>query len=135
MAKPAAPQRIAILGGGPVGLEAALYAKSAGLAVTVYEQGHPAEYVNRWGFVRMFTPLGMNVTPLGRHTLLKERPPVDLPADSEYLTGREFRDVYLLPLANSSVLRDVIRPQSMILSIGRTGWRKTDPAARPPEMA
>lgn len=112
MARSPAPQRIAILGGGPIGLEAALYARTAGLTVTVYEQGHPAEAVNRWGFVRMFTPLGMNVTPLGRMTLVKERPPVDLPADTEYLTGREFRDRYLVPLANSSVLKDCIRPQS-----------------------
>lgn len=126
MAKPA-PQRIAILGGGPIGLEAALYAKTAGLPVTVYEQGQPAEYLNRWGFARMFTPLGMNVTPLGRLTLQKERPPVDLPPDTEYLTGREFRETYLLPLAHSSVLKDSVRSQSVVLSVGRTGWRKTDP--------
>lgn len=126
MAKPAPLQRIAILGGGPIGLEAALYAKTAGLPVTLYEQGQPAEYLNRWGFVKMFTPLGMNVTPLGRMTLLKERPPVDLPPDTDYLTGREFREKYLLPLATSSVLKDVIRPPSTVLSIGRTGWRKTD---------
>ena len=94
----------------------------------MYEQGNPAEYLNRWGFVRLFTPLGMNVTPLGRMTLLKERPPVDLPADTEYLTGREFRDAYLVPLATSSVLKEVVRPQSTVLSVGRTGWRKTDPA-------
>jgi len=128
MAKPSPAQRIAILGGGPIGLEAALYAKTAGLPVTVYEQGNPAEYLNRWGFVRLFTPLGMNVTPLGRMTLLKERPPADLPADTEYLTGHEFRDTYLVPLATSSVLKEVVRPQSTVLSVGRTGWRKTDPA-------
>ena len=120
MGRPGTP-RIAVLGGGPAGLEAALYAKALGLSVTLFEQGQPGEYVGRWGFVRMFTPFGMNVTPLGKKTLLQDRLARDLPADTAFQTGREFRDTYLLPLAGSSTLKDAIRPQSAILGVGRSG--------------
>ena len=58
--------RLAILGAGPVGLEAALYARKLDFAVTVYERGRVGEYLLRWGHVRLFTPFGMNTTPLGR---------------------------------------------------------------------
>lgn len=124
MTKPARP-RIAILGGGPVGIEAALYATSLGLPVTLFEQGHPGEYLNRWGFVRMFTPFGVNASTLGKKTLQQLRR--DLPADTDFQTGRQFRDSYLLPLADSPVLKFVLKPQTTVLAVGRNGWRKTDP--------
>lgn len=124
MSKPG-PPRIAILGGGPIGLEAALYAKESGCPVTVFEQGQVAESVNRWGFAKMFTPFGLNVSTLGKQILRDDRSVAKLPADTEYLTGREFRDAYLIPLANG-ILKDAIRSPAAILSIGRAGWRKTD---------
>ncbi len=127
MHKPSLP-RVAVLGAGPVGLEAALYAKAAGLPVVVFEQGNAAAHVERWGFVRMFTPFGMNATPLGRQALLRDSPGRDLPADADPLTGREFRDAYLAPLAESSALRDSVRLQTRVVMVGRSGWRKTDPA-------
>lgn len=118
--------RVAVIGGGPIGLEAALYAKSIGLPTTLYEQGQPGEAVNRWGFVRLFTPFGLNASPLGKQTLAKAGH--DLPADTTFQTGREFRDSYLLPLATSPALKDCIRGQHTVLSVGRTGWRKGDAA-------
>ena len=128
MTKPP-PVRVAVLGAGPVGLEAALYAKSLGLAVTVYERGQPGGHLDRWGFLRMFTPFGMNVTPLGRNALLKDDPDRDLPADADPLTGREFKDRYLVPLANSTALRGVVQTDARVLAVGRGGWRKSEPAA------
>ncbi len=124
MAKSGLP-RIAILGGGPAGLEAALAARAAGHPVTVYEQGQPGEFVGRWGFVRMFTPFGMNATPLGKQAIREANPQVQLPADTDLLTGRDYRERYLQPLA--AALKDCIRPQCAVVSVGRGGWRKTDP--------
>jgi thioredoxin reductase len=125
MAKPGLI-RVVVLGAGPIGLEAALQARSLGLPVTVYEQGQPGEYLNRWGFVRMFTPFGWNVSPLGLQTLLRENPQRELPAESELLTGRAFREKYLQPLADSAFLKPHIKLQTTAVSIGRTGWRKSD---------
>ncbi len=124
MNKPARP-RVAILGGGPVGIEAALYAAALGLPVTLFEQGTPGEYVNRWGFARMFTPFGMNATPLGKKTLRDLRK--DIPADTDFQTGRQFRDTYLLPLVESAALKPLVKTQHTVLALGRAGWRKSDP--------
>ncbi len=133
MSKPGLP-RIAILGGGPIGLEAALYAKEAGCPVVLFEQGQIAESVYRWGFAKMFTPFGLNVTSLGKHILRDDRSVAKLPADTDYLTGREFRDAYLVPLA-TGILKETIRTPAVVLGIGRSGWRKSDrpdPKKSPP---
>ncbi len=121
-----APLRVAVLGAGPVGLEAALYTKSLGLAVTVYERGQPGGHLDRWGFLRMFTPFGMNHTPLGRSALLRDQPDRELPADTDTLTGKEFKESYLVPLATCSALRGVVQTDARILAVGRAGWRKSE---------
>jgi thioredoxin reductase len=127
MNKPSLP-RVAVVGAGPIGLEAALYAKTVGLTVAIFEQGSAAAHVERWGFIRMFTPFGMNVTPLGRQALLRDHPTRDLPSDTDVVTGQEFREAYLVPLAESSALRDCARLQARVVAVGRSGWRKTDHA-------
>ncbi len=58
--------RLAILGAGPVGLEAALYAATLQLPFTVYERGRVGEHLQQWGHVRLCTPFGMNVAHPGR---------------------------------------------------------------------
>lgn len=127
MAKPMSPFRVAVLGAGPIGLEAALYAKAAGLTVNVFDRGQIGDHVMRWGFARMFTPFGMNSTQLGKQAVLRANPDREFPADTDVLTGREFRESYLSPLAESSVLKGCIHTQSTVVAVGRAGWRKTDP--------
>src|SRR5713226_2227078 len=118
--------RIAILGAGPIGLEAALYARRLGLAATVYERGRVCENVQRWGHVRLFSPFGMNVTTLGREALRADDPHFDFPADNDVLTGRELVAAYFDPLAHSSALADSIRLETQVLHIGRRGLLKDD---------
>ena len=124
-----APPRVAVLGAGPVGLEAAIYAVAAGLPVTVYDAGPPAAAVERWGFVRLFSPFGLNASPLGRQLIFRDAPNHSSPADGDLLTGREYREAYLLPLARSSALAPHIFPDTRVLAVGRGGWRKSDPTA------
>jgi len=76
MPLPAAPgpsgrrPRLAILGAGPIGLEAALAAVDAGMPFTLYEAGQePAANVRAWGHVRLFTPWRMDVSPRMRRHL------------------------------------------------------------------
>src|SRR5919201_5949508 len=94
MARNEAP-RIAVLGAGPVGLEAALYARRLNLPVTVYERGRVGEHLLRWGHVRLFSPFGMNSTPLGRAAVQADDPRHEFPADDALLTGREHVARYL----------------------------------------
>jgi hypothetical protein len=125
MAKTDAP-RIAVLGGGPIGLEAALYARTLGLAVTVYERGRIGEHLRRWGHVRLFSPFGMNVTPLGRAALLADKPRRDFPSDTDAITGRELVAGYLEPLSQSAPLRDSLRLGVQVVQVGRRGLLKED---------
>jgi cation diffusion facilitator CzcD-associated flavoprotein CzcO len=61
---------IAVLGAGPVGLDAALAAADRGWQVAVYEQaGCVAGAVREWGHVRMFTPWGLSLSPRMRGPL------------------------------------------------------------------
>jgi thioredoxin reductase len=113
--------RIAVLGAGPIGLEAALHARSLQLPVTIYERGRIGEHVRRWGHVRLFTPFGMNVTPLGRAAVLAVKARSDLPADSDCITGREHVARYLEPLAQSAALRDCLRLGVQVIQVGRRG--------------
>ena len=58
--------RIVILGAGPTGLEAALYARQLDYPVKVIESSaQVAANVRRWGFVRLFTPWHRNASELG----------------------------------------------------------------------
>ncbi len=103
-------------------MESALYARKLGFAVTVYERGQVGDQVRRWGHVRLFSPFGMNVTPLGRAAL----PQANLPADSDCITGREHVAAYLEPLAKSAALSGCFQTETMVLTIGRAGWLKSD---------
>ena len=51
-------KKIAIVGAGPIGIEAALYAQALGHDVLLYDRGDVAESVKSWGFVRPFLPVG-----------------------------------------------------------------------------
>src|SRR5262245_28090668 len=113
--------RLAILGAGPIGLEAALYAARLDLPFTVYEHGGVAENVQQWGHVRLFSPFGMNSTPLGREVAGSQG---RLPADGDLLTGRDHRTAYLEPIADSGLLKGNIRTGTTVVGIARRGYLK-----------
>jgi thioredoxin reductase len=122
------PAHIAVLGAGPVGLEAALYARFLGYDVTLYERAAIAEHVLRWGHARMFTPWQMNVSPLGLAALRTQHPDWHPPADDALLTGRQWAEAYLLPLAASDLLADSLQLQTDVLGLARRGLLKGDAA-------
>jgi thioredoxin reductase len=122
--------RIAVLGAGPVGLEAALYARKLDYRVTVYERGRVAEHVQRWGHVKLFSPFGMNATPLGRAALKSENPQHEFPADSECVTGHDYAASYLDPLAMTAALIENIKLETQVIAVGRSGLFKTECAKR-----
>src|SRR5687768_4166301 len=118
------PPRIAILGAGPVGLEAALYAASLKLPYRVYERGKVGDGLRRWGHVRLCARFGMNVTPLGRAALRADR--AALPGDQDLLTGREHLAAYLHPLSRSSPLAGHVETDTYVLGVGRKGYLKEE---------
>lgn len=122
------PARIAVLGAGPIGLEAALYARYLGYDVDLYERGEVAAHVRRWGHVRMFTPFGLNRSSLGLAALKAQDAGWQPPADSALLSGRAYIDQYLDPLAQSDLLVDSLHPHTEVLGIAREGWLKSEGA-------
>jgi thioredoxin reductase len=127
--------RIAVLGAGPIGLEAAAHAAQLGHPVTVYDRGDVAEAVGQWGHVRMFTPFGTNCTPLGLDLIRKEHPQHALPGLNDLLTGNEYRDAYLVPLALTSKLGDAVKTRTFVVTVGRAGVLKTDAPDDPKRAA
>ncbi|MFZ0875805.1 MAG: hypothetical protein WAN20_14960, partial [Pseudonocardiaceae bacterium] len=57
------PGRVAILGAGPIGVDAALAFLDNGWSATVYESAATvAANVTSWGHIRLFTPWSMNMS-------------------------------------------------------------------------
>ncbi|MCI0457780.1 MAG: NAD(P)-binding domain-containing protein, partial [Gemmataceae bacterium] len=123
--------RIAILGAGPIGLEALLYARTLNLPATVYERSRVGEYLHRWGHVRLFSPFGMNVTPLGRKALQTDNPSHEFPDEGDCITGRKHLTAYLEPLSRLESLRPHIHTETEVLHVGRRGCLKGDPSGDP----
>jgi thioredoxin reductase len=120
------PAKIAILGAGPIGLEAALYARFLGYEVVVFEAGEVAASVRRWRHVRMFTPFGLNRSPLGLAAIQAQDENDRPPADDELLTGHQWVDRYLLPLSQTDLLADHLRLRTSVVRIGKEGLLKGD---------
>ncbi|BCM90208.1 hypothetical protein IAD21_02059 [Abditibacteriota bacterium] len=115
--------KIAIIGGGPIGVEAALYGALAGQDVMLFERGRIGENLRSWGYVRLFTEWERNRSPLSLR-LLSERGDSLAPADV-CPTGDELAD-YLHRVISLPVLRSRIVPQCEIMSITREGALKSD---------
>ena len=118
--------KIAILGAGPIGLEAAIYGRYLGYPVTVLESGRVAEHVRNWGHVRMFSPFEMNRSPLGVAAIEAQDPDRRLPAGSELLTGDQWVADYLEPLAETDLVKPTLQTGVSVKSVGRSKLFKTD---------
>jgi thioredoxin reductase len=125
------PARIAVLGAGPIGLEAALYGRYLGYDVDVYDQGRVADNVQRWGHVVMFSPFGMNASPLGLAALAAQDPDYRPPGEGELLTGLDYARRYLLPLSQSDLLSDHLQLQTRVVAVARRGLLKDQPIGGP----
>lgn len=90
---------IAIIGAGPIGLEAALAAEEIGHTATVFEAGRVGEAVAKWGHVQLFTPWPMNTTARGRARIGKN-------LGDECPTGAQLVERYLKPLSAALQVRE-----------------------------
>src|SRR5688500_16425537 len=113
------PARIAVLGAGPIGLEAALYARFLGYDVDLYERGAVAENVRHWQHVRLFSPFGMNASPLALAALATQDEAYRAPNAGALLSGKEYLERFLLPLSETDLLADCLKPHTEVLAISR----------------
>jgi thioredoxin reductase len=115
--------KVAVIGGGPIGVEAALYGACAGFDVQLFERGRLCENVRQWGHVGVFTEWARNRSPLAVG-LLQERGATLPPAESTS-TGDELAD-YVMRLAALPPLRGRLSPQTEVLSVARERCLKSD---------
>ena len=111
------PARLAILGAGPIGLEAALYARFLGYDVVIYERGKIATRVRQSANKRMDTPFHEHRTTLGLAAIQAQNEHYRPPADDALLTGHEWLDTYLLPLSQTDLLADHFRLHTTVLNV------------------
>ena len=108
--------RVAVLGAGPTGLEAALAAHQRGWDVTLLEQAPTvAGHLRQWAHVRMFTPWSMTVSPRFAEAL-------GVPTPDTCPTGGDLA-AYLDRVA--ALLPDV-RTSTRVVGLAREGLLKSE---------
>ncbi|HEV2106385.1 MAG TPA: NAD-binding protein [Candidatus Eisenbacteria bacterium] len=115
---------LAIVGAGPIGLEAAAAALEQGLDVHVFERGEVGAHPLAWGHVAMFTPWRMNVGPATARRLAVRG--VKLPEPDALPTGAELVERVLRPLAEDPALEGRVHAHAEVVQISRRGARKTE---------
>ncbi|MBA2472029.1 MAG: hypothetical protein H0V41_07225 [Pseudonocardiales bacterium] len=125
------PGHVAILGAGPIGLDAALAFLDNGWSATVYESAATvAANVTSWGHIRLFTPWSMNVST--RMLARLQTAGVAPPGPAEYCpTGGELAEQLLGPLAELPELAAIIRSRTRVLAIARAGLLKHEEIGSP----
>lgn len=118
--------RVLVIGGGPMGIAAAIGALDRGHDVTLLERGEIGASLRTWGPTRFFSPLSMNLSPRMRE-LLRDA----LPNDDALLTGPEYAERVLVPLTARAPLEGRVRTNHRVIAIGRRGLTRTDYAGHP----
>lgn len=120
---------LAIIGAGPIGLEAAAAALERGFDVHVFERGEAGAHPIAWGHVRLFTPWRMNVGP--HSAALLERSGWTMPDPDAHPTGAELAERVLQPLAALPELKPRVHTHAQVVHVSRRGALKGDLAGRP----
>lgn len=124
---PSRAPRVAVLGAGPIGLDAALACVDAGLPVTVYEAGDAVgAHVRAWGHVRLFTPWAMNTSPRMRAHHARHH---TTSIGDGCPTGAELDAQVLQPIARSRALHERIKLRHKVVAIAREGLLKHEDIA------
>ena len=120
---------LAVIGAGPIGLEAASAGLDHGFDVHVFERGEVGAHPIAWGHVRMFTPWRMNIGPSARARL--ERGGWTAPEADACPTGLELAERCLQPLARLPELKERVHEHSQVAHVSRSGLLKHDAIGSP----
>lgn len=115
--------KIAIIGGGPIGVEAALYGACAGFEVQLFEKGEIAANVRRWGYVNFFTLWKKNRSPLAMRLL--QEAGIKLHDENTNSSGNELAR-YAEQIAELPILKNRIHLHHEVLAISRESCLKSD---------
>ena len=120
---PTNPERVAVIGAGPVGLAAAAHLLARGLQPLVFEAGDAVgASVREWGHVRVFSPWEFNTDPAAVELL--ERHGWTAPEPRGYPTGSELVERYLAPLAATPEIAPTLHLGARVVGVTRAGIDK-----------
>src|SRR3954467_10663050 len=123
------PNRVAVIGAGPVGLAAAAHLLARGLEPVVFEAGDAVgASIREWGHVRVFSPWEYNLDPIAVELL--ERQGGTAPDLEGYPTGDEIVERYLEPLASTPEIATALHLRSRVTGVTKAGIDKLKDAGR-----
>ncbi|MFM7070224.1 MAG: hypothetical protein ACKO38_00315 [Planctomycetota bacterium] len=125
------PARLAIIGAGPIGLEAALYARFLGYDISVFERGRICERLLPRRHLPTLINLGDLCSPLGIRAIMAQQEGYQPLARDYQPTVGEWLDTYLLPLAATDLLADHIHQDNEVQAVGRAGFLRGELADDP----
>ena len=119
------PATIAVIGAGPVGVEAALYARFLGYFVLLFDTRRVGHRQAAWGEQLLEQTWGELTSPLGLAALAaqgadSEAPSASLPNSDARVSYRQYVQQYLIPLARTDLLYESVQINSPVVSISRT---------------
>ncbi len=117
------PGHVAILGAGPIGLDAALACADAGWSYSIYEAGdRPGAHVRTWQHASMFTPWRLSVSPRMRRHL--EGAGRFVPDGETAPSGAELIADLIEPLGALPEIRSRLILRARVVAVARAGLLK-----------
>ena len=120
------PATIAVIGAGPVGIEAALYGRFLGYFVSIFEQRRVAHRMLDWHQRPLDVTVMNCTTSLGHAAIAAQNPHYVRKEPGDVYTGQSYAEEYLLPLAKTDLLFDDIHFLSPIADVSRFRTQITD---------
>lgn len=124
------PATIAVIGAGPVGVEAALYARFLGYSVLLFDSHRVGHRQLAWGDRLLEPTWGELTSPLGLAALAAQGTDQELPSSSASgddapnqsasVSYRQYIEQYLIPAARTDLLYESVQVNSRVTSISRT---------------
>jgi hypothetical protein len=115
------PATIAVIGGGPIGVEAALYARFLGYFVILLDAAKVGGQLLGWGNQLMPGTWGEVTSSLGIAALEAQGLSGQLPTANDQLTYGDYLEKYLLPVARTDLLYESVEINSPVISVSRLG--------------
>ncbi len=115
------PASLLVIGGGPAGIEAALYARFLGYDVSVIERKRVGHRLASWERQPMHGSWRQLTSPLGLAALEAQGSPLTQNLESTPSCG-EYVEQYLVPVAKTDLLYPSIQINSQVRSISRLGF-------------
>lgn len=116
-------KKVAIIGGGPIGVEAALYGAMCGFDVRLFERGPLCANVRSWSYIGLFTEWARNRSPLAARLLIENG--AELAPAQNTSTGGELAD-YVAQIADLEALRGRVFVNTEIVGLTRERMLKSD---------